>query len=133
MTPASNTPSVPQRVIVCGSREHMGRSRQAIRRLIAERLAALPPGSVIVHGAAKGVDGIAEQEAERLGLPTEPHPAKNYQSYTVGPRQAPLHRNKAMAALGADLCLAFWNGHSTGTAHMMTQANLHGIPVEMIW
>jgi hypothetical protein len=37
-----------------------------------------------------------------------------------------------MAKLGADLCIAFWDGHSHGTKHMMETAIKHGIPVEVI-
>lgn len=116
-------------MIVCGSRQHHG---NGVSGRIAKRLAELPADTVIVHGDAKGVDRIAGCHAEKLGLPVEPHPARNYLSQSVGWMRAPLIRNEAMAAMGADLCLAFWNGHSTGTAHMMRQARRHGIPVEVI-
>ncbi len=37
-----------------------------------------------------------------------------------------------MADSGADLCLAFWDGLSDGTRHMMSLAQMRGIPVEEI-
>ena len=110
------------RVIVCGSRSWTDRQR------ISDRIALLPPkdDTVIVHGNARGADRIAHQEAQKLGLLVEPHPA----DWRFG-KKAGLIRNEEMARLGADLCIAFWDNRSTGTAHMMTQAMRAGIPVEI--
>jgi hypothetical protein len=110
------------RVIVCGSRRWHDRQR------IADRLADVPPVATIVHGAARGADRIAHQEAQKLGLLVEPHPA-NWAEH--GKAAGPI-RNEAMAAAGAVLCLAFWDGQSTGTADMMRRATAHGIPVEVV-
>lgn len=110
------------RVIVCGSR------RWTDRQQIASRLFDLPPDSTIVHGAAGGADRIAAQEAEKLGLLVEPWPAM----WEAHGKRAGLIRNEQMAVMGADLCIAFWDGRSTGTAHMLTQARAHGIPVEVV-
>jgi SLOG family YspA-like protein len=110
------------RVIVCGSR------RWRDRAAIANRLYDLPVDSTVVHGNAQGADRIAHQEAQKLGLLVEPHPAE---WGSLGKR-AGLIRNTLMASLGADLCLAFWDGRSTGTAHMMTEAEKRGIPVEVV-
>lgn len=109
------------RVIVTGSRKW--RDREAI----ANRLFDLPADSVIVHGNAQGADQIAHQEAQKLGLLVEPHPA----DWGSLGKRAGLIRNTVMASLGADLCLAFWDGTSIGTAHMVDQAETHGIPVEL--
>lgn len=109
------------RVIVCGSRDWTD------REAIANRLFDLPSEAVIVHGAAKGADRIAGQEAQKLGLVVEEHPA-NWQ--TLG-KTAGIARNVKMARLGADLCIAFWDGRSRGTSHMVDQAEKHGIPIEL--
>lgn len=116
------------RVIVCGSRRWRDRKR------IIDRLADLPdPGSVtIVHGGAGGVDHIAHQEAQKLGLLVEEHDYRPFIGPDCAPKRAPLKRNEHMAALGADLCIAFWDGRSTGTAHMMGEARKRGIPVEVV-
>lgn len=113
------------RVIVCGSRDWQD------RETIAARLAAIPnPDSVtIVHGKAKGADRIADQEAKKIGMAVESH----YPHYDKFPgNTAPLERNEHMASLGADLCIAFWDGSSRGTQHMINRARKHGIPVEII-
>jgi YspA, cpYpsA-related SLOG family len=110
------------RVIVCGSR------RWRDRDMIADRLSDLPVDSIIVHGAAGGADSIAHQEAQKLGLLVEPHPAR----WEELGKRAGYVRNKEMAELGADLCLAFWDGRSKGTMHMVDLAEEYGIPFELI-
>lgn len=111
-----------ERIIVCGSRHW--HDRQAI----ADRLFDVPVTATIIHGAAKGADRIAHQEAEKLGLLVEPHPADWEQHGNA----AGEIRNREMADLGADLCIAFWDGVSTGTAHMISRATAAGIPVEIV-
>jgi hypothetical protein len=110
------------RVIVCGSRRWHDRER------IEYRLAELPGDTTVVHGNAGGADRIAHQEAQKLGLLVEPHPA-DWETYG---KRAGVMRNVLMGELGADLCIAFWDGRSTGTAHMMDEARKRGIPVEVI-
>lgn len=109
------------RVIVCGSRGWHDRQR------IADRLADLPGDTIVVHGAARGTDRIAEQEAQKAGLLVEPWPAM----WDDFGKRAGLIRNEQMAIMGADLCIAFWDGRSTGTAHMMEMAAKYGIPIEV--
>lgn len=110
------------RVIVCGSRGW------GDRYLIADVLADLPGDTTIVHGAARGVDRVAGQEAQKLGLLVEEHPAE-WDRYGTA---AGFVRNERMAKLGADLVLAFWDGRSNGTRHMMDMAARYGIPIECI-
>lgn len=112
------------RVIVCGSRAWTDRDA------IANRLFDLPTDTIIVHGAAHGADRIAGQEAEKLGLLVEEHPVTK-DDYAHYGNRAYFLRNQRMAMLGAELCLAFWDGHSRGTAHMVDLADKHGIPIEL--
>lgn len=123
------------RVIVCGSRDWNE------RQVISDRLAELPRvgDTVVVHGAARGVDRMAGQEADKLGLLTDPYPA-DWDGYPAdaeefkrfGKKGAGRKRNEYMAYLGADLCIAFWDGTSTGTRDMVDRATAHGIPVEIL-
>jgi hypothetical protein len=114
------------RVIVCGSRHWRDRDR------IANRLFDLPTDSTVVTGGSGNADNMAEQEAQKLGLLTEVHRYQPFISDTVSGKRAPLVRNQHMADLGADLCIAFWDGRSTGTVDMMDKAKKQGIPVEII-
>lgn len=115
------------RVIVCGSRGWSD------RHLIEETLfdLALEFGSdiTIVHGGARGADRIAGQEALKAGLWVETIHA----DWDTHGKRAGLLRNELMASRGADLCVAFWDGRSTGTAHMISTAEKHGIPVRIVW
>lgn len=110
------------RVIVCGSRGWQNRA------LIADVLAELPNDTIVVTGGAQGADRISKQEAQKLGLLTEEFVAL----WHVHGKRAGFIRNEAMAANGADLCIAFWDGRSNGTAHMMDMAAKYGIPIETV-
>jgi len=110
-------------VIVCGSRGWSDRAA------IAARLEPLTEvGAVVVHGGARGADRIAGEVAVELGLELEVHPA-DWDQYG---KRAGYVRNVRMARLGADLCIAFWDGASRGTQSMIGAAHKHGIPVEVV-
>jgi hypothetical protein len=79
----------------------------------------------VVHGAAKGADTIADQIAKGYGMIPEPHPA-NWSEYH---RAAGPIRNQQMVDLGADICLAFLQPNSKGTADCIRRAEKAGIPV----
>lgn len=115
------------RVIITGSRD-VGRDPNVARKAVSDRLFDLPVDSVIVHGAARGVDRISEQEAQKLGLLVESHPA----DWEAHGKAAGFIRNKHMVDLGADLVIAFWDGKSRGTKHTIEIAEKAGIPVEVI-
>jgi hypothetical protein len=117
-----------ERVIVTGSRHWRDREK------ISKRLEKLPPETTIVVGydpekkKPKGVDEIVYEEGVRLGFTVEPHPAR----WEEFGKPAGFIRNKEMADVGGKLCIAFWDGLSTGTFDMMGQAVKRGIPVEVI-
>lgn len=116
------------RVIVCGSRKWPQERMRYARSKIAARIRELPTGTTVVHGAARGADSIAHKEAQMAGLLVEPHPANWLE---LGDAAGPT-RNREMAELGADLCIAFWDGMSTGTRGMIAEAERCGIPVEKV-
>lgn len=116
------------RIIVTGSRRWRDREK------IIQRLVELPIGTMIVVGydperkKPEGADEITWEEAPKLGLQVEPHPAL-WDQYG---KKAGFLRNTEMAEAGAQRCLAFWDGLSTGTFDMMGKAVKRGIPVEVI-
>ena len=107
-------------MIVCGGRDYHNPGT------IRAELAALPAGSTVVHGGARGADTEAAIIAAALGLVVEPWPA-DWQRYgrSAGPR-----RNGAMLAGGTDLVLAFPGG--AGTADMVARARRTGVPVRLV-
>jgi hypothetical protein len=113
----------PRRIIVCGSRNWRD------RRLILDVLDEYMPEPfdadepTIVHGGCRGADKLAADVALQLGFWVEEHPP---QWRTKGKAAGPL-RNRQMASLGADLCIAFGDGK--GTRDMIAAAEAAGIPV----
>lgn len=111
------------KVLVCGGREW--RNRVAIR----DRLSKLPPGTVVIHGAARGVDRIAGEEAKSLGMMVHEFPAQ----WGKFGRAAGMIRNQRMLDEAPDLVLAFHVnlGQSRGTKDMVRRAQRRGIRVEI--
>lgn len=72
-------------------------------------------------------DWLAELWCKANGLQSYPVPA----NWSLGPKGGPM-RNEEMARMGADLCLAFWDGKSAGTLDMIRQAVRYGIPVRIV-
>lgn len=99
-----------------------------------ERTMRLHPsagGYTVVHGDAPGADTMAAWAAEKLrdekkiDIEIEAYPA-DWAKY--GNAAGPV-RNAEMVSLGADVCLAFHRGNSTGTANCMKLAEAAGIHV----
>ena len=75
------------------------------------------------------VDWIADVWARDRGLEPESHPADwSAHGASAGPR-----RNRAMAARGASVCLAFWSGkiERSGTLNAMSECAKRGIPIRV--
>lgn len=120
-----------ERVIVCGSRKWTDRARIS-DRLFDLSLEMENLSCTLVHGNAPGADMLCEQVGSQLGFLIEPWDYRQFISASVAPKVAPLARNTHMASLGARLCIAFWDGRSTGTVDMMQKARIFGIPVDEI-
>jgi hypothetical protein len=108
-------------VIVCGSRTWSDEQH------IADVLLSIQNCTIIYGVCPTGADRLAARVARRMELPLEPHPAD---WKTHGKAAGPI-RNEEMAASGADLCLAFWDGKSKGTMDMMGRARRHGIKLRV--
>ncbi|MEV0363964.1 SLOG family protein [Nocardia fusca] len=81
--------------------------------------------AVLVHGDSRGADRIAASIWQSWGGKVETHRA-DWDQY--GKKAGPL-RNQQMVAAGADICLAFNQADSAGTAHTMRLAREAGIQV----
>ena len=81
----------------------------------------------IVSGGARGVDTLAREYASRHSLKlTEFLP-----NYKVYGRAAPIKRNEELAEQ-ADQVLAFWDGHSRGTAYTIRRFEALGKKVAVV-
>ncbi len=103
-------------------------SRHASGRAAAQILKELPAyTSEIVSGGAAGTDTAAEQVALILSLPIKIF----YPDYARYGKAAPLMRNLEIIDY-ADEVLAFWDGSSRGTQHVIAQCIRKGKPVRIV-
>lgn len=99
------------------------------RRIVINNLEKYLPEGVteIVSGGAKGADLSAREYALSHDIKlTEFLP--DYRRYG---RAAPLMRNISIIEY-ADLVLAFWDGSSRGTKHVIENCEKLGVPVQVI-
>lgn len=81
----------------------------------------------IVSGMAKGADSLAIQFARENNIPTHGFPA----DWIQHGKSAGFKRNVQMADF-ADGLLAFWDGQSRGTKHMINTMRRLNKPVRVI-
>jgi hypothetical protein len=114
------------RVIVAGGREFSNYAllRDKLDYALRNRL---NEGVTIVSGAARGADQLGERYAKERGYNIDSHPA-NWDEFG---KSAGYIRNKEMAQ-SADALMAFWDGKSRGTKHMIDLAKQHGLKVIVI-
>ncbi|KKN68033.1 hypothetical protein LCGC14_0455890 [marine sediment metagenome] len=113
------------RVLVCGDRHWTDRGA------ILNRLRELPPGAIIIHGAAKGADTIAGEVAKSLGFAIEAYLA-DWAQY--GRAAGPIRNAKMLQEGKPDLVIAYHADieASKGTKSMVRLARAAGIPVEVL-
>ena len=80
----------------------------------------------IVSGTANGADKLGERYAQERGYPIKHFPA-NWDEFG---KAAGYLRNKEMADYG-DALIAFWDGKSRGTMHMINIANTKLLKVKI--
>ena len=82
---------------------------------------------VIISGGAKGADKAGEQYAQDCDYDLEIYPA----DWKKFGKSAGFRRNEQMAEV-ADGLIAFWDGKSNGTKHMIDIANEKGIKIKVV-
>lgn len=82
---------------------------------------------VVISGHARGADSLGEKYASDEDLDLEIYPA-DWKKYG---KSAGFMRNKQMADI-ADAVIAFWNGESHGTKHMIDIAEEKGLNVRVV-
>lgn len=81
----------------------------------------------IVSGVARGADQAGEQWARKAKIPIKQFHA-DWKSYN---KSAGYVRNNAMAQYATHL-VAFWDGESPGTRHMIQTARQAGLKVKVV-
>ena len=82
---------------------------------------------IVVSGHARGADTLGEKYASDEDLDLEIYPA-DWKKYG---KSAGFMRNEQMADI-ADAVIAFWNGESHGTKHMIDIAEEKGLNVKVV-
>ena len=81
----------------------------------------------IVSGTANGADKLGEKYASEKGYPVKQFPA-DWDKYG---KSAGYKRNEEMAKY-ADALIAFWDGKSKGTGHMIDLAKKHELGIRIV-
>ena len=81
---------------------------------------------VIISGHAVGADQLGEQYAKERGYTLEIYPA-DWKTYG---RSAGFKRNEQMGDI-ANALIAFWDGKSHGTKHMIEYAKNKGLKIRI--
>lgn len=84
--------------------------------------------SQVIVGGARGVDQMGERWAKEMGITYEVYPAE----WVTFGKGAGYIRNKVMAQ-NAEALIAFWDGKSKGTKHMIDTAIELGLYVKVFY
>jgi hypothetical protein len=114
----------PVRLIIAGGRTF--EDYQTLKEF-ADRVSGDCLEMTVISGTAAGADTLGERWAAEEGWLLELYPA-NWDTYG---KRAGYVRNELMA-YNADTLLAFWDGESKGTKHMIDIALAKGLDVHII-
>lgn len=112
------------KLIVAGSREF--NDYDLLKKSIQENFQRAEVEE-IVSGTARGADSLGERFAIDYSIPIKKYPA-NWDLYG---KSAGYRRNVEMADY-ADALIAFWNGKSKGTGHMINIAKEKNLRVIVV-
>lgn len=117
-----------ERVLVTGSRDY--RRRSTIRRAL-EELQADGGIELVIHGACRGADKLAESVATELGITYVGVPAE-WRKYNPG--AGPMRNQRMIDEWAPTLVLAFHDDieNSRGTKDLVRRAEKAGVPVRII-
>lgn len=103
---------------------------------VIRELAKLPSGSIIIHGACKGADTLADTVGEAMGLSRRPYPALwDKHKKGAGPiRNQQMLDEEHLPHEPIELCIAFHNDieNSKGTKDMMKRAMKANIECRLV-
>ena len=122
------------RVIIAGSRDFNDYEllkKSAIE--IITKKTMLPDLTRIVSGGARGADTLGERFANEMGLEI----SRFIPDWDGLGKRAGYVRNAEMAKFAVEddndgMLIAFWDGQSRGTKHMIDLANKYGLEVHVV-
>ena len=111
-------------VIIAGGRDFS--DYNLLAKTMDHLLSNIKDDITVICGKARGADTLGEKYAKERGFPVQYFPA-DWQRYG---KSAGYRRNTEMAE-NADALVAFWDGKSRGTKHMIETAKAHGLKVRV--
>lgn len=111
-------------VIIAGGRDFVDSNRMGE---VLDRLFSLNKPDSIICGMANGADKLGWEYARSRGIAIQEFPA-NWDDH--GKAAGPI-RNRKMAEVATHL-VAFWDGRSAGTKHMISVAEKMGLQIRVI-
>lgn len=112
------------RVIIAGSRDFT--DYELLKKVCDEHFSD-DDTITIISGTARGADQLGERYATEKGYAIERFPAE-WDKYG---KSAGYRRNEEMARV-ADMLIAFWDGESRGTKHMIDLAYKYKLKL-LVW
>lgn len=102
------------RVIIAGGRDFndINKMKSYLMELVNQEL--IDDSTVLICGEARGADSLGKSIWVSAGMPVESYPA-DWNTYG---KRAGYIRNEQMGEV-ADAVIAFWDGSSRGTKHMI--------------
>jgi len=118
------------KVIVAGGRDFtdVQRMDQEIKKLCIDGF--IPEDATLISGMARGADYTAHTLWKSYGNPIEEYPVTASDWTRLG-KGAGIMRNIQMGDI-ADKLIAFWDGKSPGTKHMINYMRANSKPVHVI-
>jgi hypothetical protein len=114
-----------KKVIIAGTRTFCTEEHYALLVQLLDGLCEIyGQPEEIVSGCARGADRLGERWAESRGINITRFPS-DWDTYG---KRAGMLRNQDMGNY-ADTLVAFWDGESRGTKHMIDFANMRGLEV----
>ena len=107
------------RIIVAGGRDF--NNYKILNKVLSYKIN--PQYDTIISGKARGADSLGAEWAYKNGIPIKYFPA-HWEIYGKG---AGFIRNTEMGEY-ADMLIAFWDGKSKGTAHMIKTMKMNKKP-----
>lgn len=121
-TPQDELNDYPVRVIVAGSRKY--NDYRFFSEVLSDYVEQYDDPVIFISGKAKtGADALIIRWCQEFHLPWAEFPA----NWDLG-KHAGYVRNAEMAAVATNL-IAFWDGQSRGTKHMLGLAKKHNLIV----
>ena len=115
------------KTIIAGGRDFMDYNllKEKVNKILQEK--KVTHKIVIISGCARGADTLGLRYASENAFDVEEYPA-DWDKYG---KKAGYMRNVEMAK-NADALIAFWDGKSKGTKHMIDIATERNLPIRVI-